>query len=242
MPFLVLPAQEVEVHSLVVGMRKPANIEVFGVEVHTIAEAFGEQPRHLPLRDHVELLILARRVEDEYLLRAVGVLRARERGEDARREGHCQQRLTPNATSHGQHAPATSEPGLDGNPEEARRQDGIGPRPRCARDERVVIGEARARVQRVVDVERNHRARPPVPQNLGRANVELVDSISGHRAGRHQIHRHVRRVPGQITSERRRHGRVRHGVIGRQHRSGLALERRGQLNADGRPARRRPVP
>ena len=107
-PFLVLPAQEVEVHSLVVGMRKPANIEVFGVQVHTIAEAFGEQPRHLPLRDHVELLIRARRVEDEYLLRAVGVLRTRERGEDARREGHCQQRLTPNATPHGQHAPGTN--------------------------------------------------------------------------------------------------------------------------------------
>ena len=108
MPFLVLPAQEVEIHSLVIGMRKPADIEVFGVQVHTIAEAFGEQSRQLPFRDHVELFIRARRVEDEYLLRAVGVLRARERGEDARREGHGQQRLTPNATSHGQHALRTN--------------------------------------------------------------------------------------------------------------------------------------
>ena len=176
--FRVFQTQEVEIRALIFRSREPDKIKVFRVEVHTLPEAFGEQLRQLSCPDHRELVIGPRRVQDEYLLRAVGFLRVRRRGEDARRERDRRQRPTPNVTSQGQHMPATSELCFDGNPEEARRQDGIGPRPRCARDERIVVGKARARVQRVVDVERNHRSRPAVPQDFGHADVQLVDAIS----------------------------------------------------------------
>src|SRR4030095_11928376 len=102
-PSLVLPTQEVEVHALIVRMPKPTKIKVFGVIVHTLREAFGQQLRHLSFRDDVELLILPCRVQDKYLLLAGGFLRVRERGGDARRERHRHQRPAPNATSRGQH-------------------------------------------------------------------------------------------------------------------------------------------
>ena len=102
-----------------------------------------------------------------------------------------------------------------------------------ARDERVVVGQHRARVQRVVDIERDQRSRAPDAQGLGHPNVELVDAIAVHRPGRHEVDRHVGRVSRQIPPKRRRHGRVRRRVVGGQHRARLALKRRA-------PAGRRP--
>src|SRR5262245_17227593 len=71
-----------------------------------------------------------------------------------------------------------SELCFEGYPEEARRQDRIGPRPWCTRDEGAVVRKAGARVQRIVDIERKARARAAEPQNLGYADVQLVDAIA----------------------------------------------------------------
>src|SRR5437868_13059360 len=56
--------------------------------------------------------------------------------------------------------------------------------PRAARHERVVVGQDRVRVERVVEIDADHRPRPPVLQNLRDAEVELVDAVAVHRAGR----------------------------------------------------------
>ena len=76
----VFQTQEVEIRALIFRSREPDKIKVFRVEVHTLPEAFGEQLRQLSCPDHRELVIGPRRVQDEYLLRAVGFLRVREQG------------------------------------------------------------------------------------------------------------------------------------------------------------------
>src|SRR4030095_4724531 len=95
----VLQTQEVEIRALMFRFGESHNVKGVNVEVQSLLEAFGEQPRHLSCPNHRELVIEPRRVQDKYSLQAVGVSRVRERAETARRESGCQQCLPPNATS-----------------------------------------------------------------------------------------------------------------------------------------------
>src|SRR6185295_760485 len=86
---------------------------------------------------------------------------------------------------------AVSEVEVDRDFDESWRQDCQRLQPRPIRQERGVVGEDRARVQRIVDVDRHHRARAAELQDLSHAKVELVDPVAVHRARSDEIDRDV---------------------------------------------------
>src|SRR5207249_20992 len=80
-------------------------------------------------------------------------------------------------------------------PNEARHQNRVWPRP--ARGIRRVVHETGIGIEHVVDVDTDQRARPPVLQDLGDADVDLVDPIAIQLAGQKEVQR---RVAGSETA------------------------------------------
>jgi hypothetical protein len=101
-PAGVLPTQKLEVRAFVFRLREPRHIEILSVVLHTLRQAVGEQLWQLPRRDDGEPLVESRRVEDQYLLRTLGFLRAHVRSEDGCENG-CQPGPPANIASQGRH-------------------------------------------------------------------------------------------------------------------------------------------
>ena len=129
--------------------------------------------------------------------------------------------------------------------EKARRQDRQRLQPRPTRDECVVVRQHRARVQQVVDVERD------AASVSGRTSDVFATRKSSWLMRSPYIEPGATRFtvtlgafPERFLPERRRHDRVRHRVVRRQHRAGLALKRRRDLDVDLRDhvGRRGPGP
>ena len=57
---------------------------------------------------------------------------------------------------------------------------------------RVVVGQHRVAIQRVVQVDRHHRPASTEPEDLRETEIELVDPVAVARSGLEQVHRHVR--------------------------------------------------
>ena len=79
-------------------------------------------------------------------------------------------------------------------------------------------------------------------QELADAQVDLVDAIAVHRAGRDRDSRSRSARCQTVPAERRRDRGLRHGVVRREHRARLALERRRELNLGLRQHVRRQAP
>ena len=141
------------------GVGKPRPVDVLGVVIEdvTLPQALFEDARHLALADDGNLRVAPGRVEDQHLFHGVcrrDVLRA-----EASPAPNATIRIRGWRPEARRLARAASEVDLRGEPEKSRRQDRQRLQPRPAGNLRVVVGQDRAGVERVVYVEGDPRAR-----------------------------------------------------------------------------------
>src|SRR5436309_537245 len=130
--------------------------------------------------------------------------------------------------------PGPSECDLRRELDQSSREYGLRLQPRSTRDEGVVVGEHRAGVESVVEIDPDHRARAPELQDFRRAEVELVDAIAIPLTGRKDIDRDVGRVAGRGATKNPRDLRAWNSVVRRKQRPWLALEDAAELDVDFR--------
>ncbi len=171
LPSPVLHTQEITEGRLIFRVREPSLVDVLGIIGHALFQALLEYSRQLTVTRVGHRRIVTGRVQDEHLFR-VGRSPPGP-GRTERAKAHGDQQATPDlavcgrcprARSHltessaGVRVVGGSEVDLGGYFEESRRQDCQRLQPRPVRDEGVVVGQHRTRVQHVVEFKRDQRS------------------------------------------------------------------------------------
>ena len=152
---LVFHAQEITEGRLIPRVRKPPLVDVFGVVVQVLSPdpcSSNRGSSRSPAADMCASRLVEYRTSTCFGLGPRGL----DWPEGADR--HRDQQATSEGNVLARRSAYASEIDLGGDLEEPWRQDRQRLQPRPARDERVVVGQHRTRVQRVVDVERDQRS------------------------------------------------------------------------------------